>query len=461
MCNRSVHEADANSHRLRRAFRPRHVVPELGTLVTDDDHALGGRVAMTTIVMGGGLIGITTAYYLAKSGHDVTVLERNEGAGEETSFQNGALLAPGHSQSWAAPGAAWTLVKSLFQKDPALKFRFSTDPQFWRWGMKFLSNCTHDSYRKNTLRVFRCMNEGLAELRALSAETGISYEGNDNGILYLFRSERSLEERSGDWTLLRDHGLKLEKASVERCAEIEPVLEPVKSKIAGGFFSPDEEAGDAYLFTCRLAEHCVELGVNFKYSTAVSDITVDNGKVTAVNTDRGQFTADRYLLALGPHSPVLARRIGIELPIWPVKGYTASIPINGHNGAPKVGVIEEDNLVAFANLGDRLRVGGKAEFAGYDRSFTEPDFEGVFSVSKELFPNAGDYEQPKHWACLRPTSAGGPPILGETPLRNLYLNVGHGAAGWTMGCATSRAVADVMTGRKPDLDMEGLKLADL
>jgi len=411
--------------------------------------------------MGGGLIGVTTAYYLAKSGREVTVLERNAGAGEETSFQNGALLAPGHSQSWAAPGAAWTLMKSLFQKDPALRFRFSTDPQFWRWGLKFLSNCTHENYRKNTLRVFRCMNEGLTELRELSAQTGIGYEGNDNGILYLFRSLRSLEQRGGDWTLLRDHGLRLEEADVERCTQIEPALAPVKHKIAGGFFSPDEAAGDAYLFTQRLAEHCAQLGVKFEYSTAIASLAVDAGKITAVNTDKGVFTGHQYLLALGPYSPILARHVGIELPIWPVKGYTTSIPIDGHSGAPKVGVIEEDNLVAFANLGDRLRVGGKADFAGYDRSFAEPDFEGVLTVSKDLFPNAGDYDKAKHWACLRPTSAGGPPILGETSIDNLYLNVGHGAAGWTMGCATSRAVADIMNARKPSLDMEGLKLADL
>ena len=416
---------------------------------------------MATIVMGGGLIGVTTAYYLAKSGREVTVLERNAGAGEETSFQNGALLAPGHSQSWAAPGAAWTLMKSLFQKDPALRFRFSTDPQFWRWGLKFLSNCTHENYRKNTLRVFRCMNEGLTELRELSAQTGIGYEGNDNGILYLFRSLRSLEQRGGDWTLLRDHGLRLEEADVERCIQVEPALAPVKHKIAGGFFSPDEAAGDAYLFTQRLAEHCAQLGVKFEYSTAIASLAVDAGKITAVNTDKGVFTGGQYLLALGPYSPILARHVGIELPIWPVKGYTTSIPIDGHSGAPKVGVIEEDNLVAFANLGDRLRVGGKADFAGYDRSFVEPDFEGVLTVSKDLFPNAGDYDKAKHWACLRPTSAGGPPILGETSIDNLYLNVGHGAAGWTMGCATSRAVADIMNGRKPSLDMEGLKLADL
>lgn len=420
-----------------------------------------GGAQVKIIVMGGGVIGVTTAYWLAKSGHEVQVLERNGGVGEETSFQNGALLAPGHSQSWAAPGAFWTLAKSVFQKDPALRFRFSSDPQFWRWAMKFLANCTPGNYQANTLRVLRCMMAGLSELRALSADTGVSYGGNDAGILYLFRTTRSFEERHGDWALLREHGLKLEDADAERCVAIEPVLGPVKHLIGGGFFSPDEGAGDAFMFTRSLAEYCRGMGVGFAFNTTVRAIECNGRLVHAVHTDKGPVSGDAYLMALGPHSPILLRPIGLNLPIWPVKGYTASIPIDGHAGAPKVGIIEEDNLVAFANLGDTLRIGGKAEFTRYDTSYSEADFRGVMSVSKELFPNAGDYSRPRYWACLRPVSAGGPPIIGETPIANLFLNVGHGAAGWTEGCATSRAVADIVNRRKPALDMEGLRLSDL
>lgn len=413
---------------------------------------------MSTISLGGGLIGVTTAYYLAKAGREVTVIERNSGVGEETSFQNGALLAPGHSQSWAAPGAAWTLIKSLFQKDPALKFRLSADPQFWRWGLKFLQCCSAEQYRANSLRVFRCMNAGITELRELSRDTGIEYDGNDNGILYLFRSEESFEERAEDWTILEDHGLRLEQADVARCIEVEPTLEPVAEKIGGGFYSPDEGAGDAFIFTRALAERCESLGVKFEYETSVRRLNQTAGAIESIQTDRGTRSADDYVLALGPYSPILGRQVGLDLPIWPVKGYTASIPINGHNQAPRVGIIEEDNLVAFAHLGNRLRIGGKADFAGYDGSHQKSDFHGVFRVAQELFPQAGDYDRPDYWACLRPASAGGPPILGPSPVSNLYVNCGHGAAGWTMGCATSRAVADLMCGRKPDIDMEGLTL---
>jgi D-amino-acid dehydrogenase len=416
---------------------------------------------MTTIVIGGGLIGVTTAYYLARLGHEVIVLERNASAGEETSFQNGALLAPGHSHSWAAPGAVRMLLKSFFEKNSPFRFRPSLDPQMWRWGMKFLANCTDERYRANTLRTFRCMHQGLSELRALSAEIGIDYDGGDQGILYLFRTEQSYEARSGDWTLLREHGLRLEEADPDRCIEIEPALAPARDKIGGGFFSPEETAGDAFLFTQRLAEHCAGLGVGFEYSTTVTGIETHAGEVSAVLTDKGRFTGEHYLVALGPEAPRLCRHAGITLPMWPAKGYTATIPIDGHRGAPKVGVIEEDNMISMANLGDRMRLGGKAEFVGYDKSYSEKDLRSVFAVARDLFPDMGDFNRPSLWACLRPMSAGGPPILGETPVGNLFLNVGHGTAGWTEACSTSRAVADIMSGREPDLDMEGLRLADL
>ena len=200
------------------------------------------------------------------------------------------------------------------------------------------------------------------------------------------------------------------------------------------------------------------MGVKFKYNTAIQRLHKTGDTLTSIQTDNGTFTADDYVLSLGPHSPIFGRQVGLDLPIWPVKGYTASIPINGHNQAPRVGIIEEDNLVAFAHLGNRLRIGGKADFAGYDKTYVKDDFHGVFKVARDLFPQAGDYDRPEYWACLRPASAAGPPILGASPVTNLYLNCGHGAAGWTMGCATSRAVADVMCARNPDIDMEGLTL---
>ena len=412
---------------------------------------------MRIIVMGGGFIGATTGYFLAKAGHEAVIIERNAGFAEETSFQNGALLAPGHSQSWAAPGAVSTLVKSLFQRDPALRFRLSSDARFWRWAFRFLAQCTQERYRANTLRVLRCMMAGLDVLRDLSSETGIEYDGNDEGILYLFRSDESLQARAGSWTLLTEHGYVLEEASRARCVELEPALEPTRDKIAGGFFAPHDGAGDAYLFTRDLVALAKqELGLRVELETSVKEIRASGGRVEAVVTDKGEFAGDAYVLALGPYSPLYATRLGIDLPIWPIKGYTVSVSTEGFNGAPRVGIIEEDNLVAFARLDSRLRIGGKADFAGYDTSFAPADYAGVFAVARDLFPEGGDYYNPTYWACLRPVTPGGPPILGNSPLENLYLNVGHGAAGWTMGCATSKAVADIVCGQKPELDMEGL-----
>ena len=416
---------------------------------------------MRIIVLGGGLIGVTTGYFLAREGHEVVVIERNDALAAETSFQNGGLLAPGHSQSWASPGALATLVRSCFEREPALRLRLDAGSAFWGWVLPFLRQCNESAYRANTLRVMRCMTAGLDELRALRAETGIDDGGNDAGVLYVFRTERSLAEKAGSWTLLRENGLVLEEASRERCVEIEPALAPAREEIAGGFHAPGEGSGDACRFTRELAVLAKrEHGLRIELGTTIGHIRGGTAGVEAVVTDRGEFAGDAYVLAAGPESPDLVRPLGLRLPICPAKGYTMSVSTAGYEGAPRVGVIEEDNLVAFARLGDWLRIGGQAEFCGYDAGWRQANFSGVFRVARELFPEGGDYYRPHYWACLRPVTPGGPPILGASPIGNLFLNVGHGAAGWTMGCATSRAVADIVCGRRPALDMEGLAYGD-
>jgi len=414
---------------------------------------------MKVIVMGGGIIGVTTAWYLAEAGHEVTIVERREETGLETSFQNGALLAPGHSQAWASPSAPIMLLKSFFETDPALRFRLRTELSYWRWGLAFLRNCTSERYRANTLRILRVMMYGVAELRALRERTGIAYDGNDKGILYLFRTEESFAKGVAAWSLLKEHGLPLETADRQRCAVIEPALRGSLDKIGGGLFAPADGAGDALLFTRSLAKLCAAKGVMIRLDTTVTGIRCEGDRVTGIATDRGELVGDSFVVALGLESPRLTRPIGIELPIYPIKGYTATVSTEGCADAPTVGIIEEDNLVAFARLGNRLRIGGKAEFAGYDKSYTPRHFRGVFKVAEDLFPRGGDYEHPTYYACLRPVTPGGPPILGPTRYRNLHLNVGHGAAGWTEACGVSRALVDLILGRKPEIDMEGLTLS--
>jgi D-amino-acid dehydrogenase len=414
---------------------------------------------MKTIVMGGGIIGVTTAWYLAEAGHDVTIVERRENTGLETSFQNGALLAPGHSQAWASPSAPMTLLKSFFQNDPWLRFRIRSEMSYWRWGLAFLQNCTSERYRANTVRTLRIMMYGVAELRALRERTGIVYDGNDKGILYLFRTQESFDKGVAAWTLLREHGLPLETADRQRCTTIEPALKASLDKIGGGLFAPADGAGDALLFTRNLAKLAEGKGVKIRLNTTVIGIECDGDRVTRIATDKGPVSGDAFVLALGLQSPGLARTAGIDLPIYPIKGYTVTIPTDGYPEAPTVGIIEEDNLVAFARLGNRLRIGGKAEFAGYDKSYAPAQFKGVFKVAQDLFPRGGDYAKPTYYACLRPVTPGGPPILGPTRYRNLFVNAGHGAAGWTQACGACRAVVDMMLGRKPEIDMEGLTLA--
>lgn len=411
---------------------------------------------MKTIVMGGGIIGVTTAWYLAQEGHQVTILERREDTGLETSYQNGALLAPGHSQAWASPAAPKTLIKSLFQDDPALRFRIRTEPAYWRWGLEFLRNCTAEKYQANTLRIMRVMKYGVEQLRVLRDKTGITYDGNDKGILYLFRTQQTLEHGVAAWNLLKEHGLPLEEVDRAQCVAIEPALEQSKDKIAGGMFAPADGAGDALIFTHNLAKLCQGKGVDIRLNTTVTGLKRDGDRIVGVSTDKGDLAADCFVLALGLDSPDLARTVGVHLPIYPIKGYTATVSTEGYNGAPTVGIIEEDNLVAFARLGNRLRVGGKAEFAGYDKSYSPEQYKGVFKVAYDLLPQGGDYANPTYYACLRPVTPGGPPILGPTRYRNLHVNVGHGAAGWTMACGAASAVADIIAGRKPEMDMEGL-----
>jgi D-amino-acid dehydrogenase len=303
------------------------------------------------------------------------------------------------------------------------------------------------------------MMYGVEQLRALRERTGVAYDGNDKGILYLFRTQESFEKGVAAWSLLREHGLPLETVDRQKCATIEPALKGSLDKLGGGLFAPTDGAGDALLFTRNLAKLAEAKGVKIRLNTTVVGIECDGDRVTRIATDKGPVTGDSFVLALGLQSPDLARSVGIDLPIYPIKGYTVTIPTDGYPEAPTVGIIEEDNLVAFARLGNRLRVGGKAEFAGYDKSYAPEQFKGVFKVSRDLFPRGGDYAKPTYYACLRPVTPGGPPILGPTRYRNLYVNVGHGAAGWTQACGACRVVVDMMLGRKPEIDIEGLTLA--
>jgi len=412
---------------------------------------------MKVVVLGAGVVGVATAYYLAEDGHEVTVIDRNEQAASETSYGNAGLVTPGDSYAWASPAALKLFIKSLYRRDLGIKVAPRLDPRLWAWSWKFLFECTNERARINTLRKFRLTLYARQCLNALACRTRIDYDGRDRGVVYFFRSQESLDHGVAHMRLLADNGLRIEVVDRNGLAKAEPALGPAKDKLAGGIFSPMDQTGDSCKFGRNLSAWCAaEKAVRFAYRTAITGIEADGRRIARVITDKGTFEAEAYVLAMGCDSPFLARRIGVKLPIYPVKGYSATIPIRDGDMAPQIGGVDEDKLVAFSRLGNRLRVAATAEFAGYDRSHRPRDFTQLLATAKELFPRGGDYVGAEYWAGLRPMTPSSVPILGRARYDNFYLNVGHGHVGWTMCCGSGKFVADLVAGRKPEIDSEGL-----
>lgn len=412
---------------------------------------------MRVLVLGGGVIGVTTAYCLARDGHEVTVVERHSAVAAETSHANAGLLAPAHAYAWASPKAPKVLLKSLFMKDQALRLKLRADPRMWRWGMLFLAQCTEERARINTLRKVRLCLYSVERLNEVVAETGVSYDGLEKGNLYLYRSDRSLEKGIAHTAILREQGVEMRVLDRDAIAGIEPALEPVKDRIAGGLHAPGDQSGDARMFTHNLAGYCTEhMGVRLEYDTRVTALVASGDRIERVTTDRGERVADAFVLAAGHESPFLAGPIGVKLPIYPCKGYSVTVLVGQSNLSPKIGMVDEDHLVAFCPMGSRLRVTSTAEFSGYDRSHSAGDFRAMFDVAKELFPGGGDYSTPEYWAGLRPMTPTTVPIFGFARYRNLMLNVGHGHIGWTMSCGSAEVVADLLAGRDPGIDLDGM-----
>jgi len=412
---------------------------------------------MRVLVLGSGVIGVTSAYYLAKDGHEVTVIDRQAEAAAETSHANAGLIAPGHAFAWASPKAPGILWKSLFKPDQALRLKLRADPHMWSWCWLFLRQCTEERARINTIRKLKLCIYSVECLDEVVADTGVEYDALRKGNLYVYRTQESFDGGVSHMGILRDQGLELEVLDRDAVGAIEPVLAKVKSRIAGAVYSPRDQSGDARMFSRRLAAHCAEkLQVEFLYDTRIKRIETAGDKIQRVVTTRGALKADRYLLALGCDSPILGRGIGLRLPIYPVKGYSVTLPARVGEGAPGIGGVDEDNLMAWCPLGDRLRLTSTAEFSGYDRSYRAKDFRAMFSAAKALFPDAADYERPDYWAGLRPMTPEGTPILGYARYRNLLLNTGHGHIGWTMSCGSGKLTADVLAGRKPEIDLEGM-----
>lgn len=413
---------------------------------------------MRILIMGAGLAGVTAAFELLEDGHDITIVDRQPGPALETSFANAGLVAPGHAFAWGSPRAPKILMKSLFKADQPLRYKLRLDPDLWRWSLKFLRECTADKARINTQRKHRLCRYAQAALQDVMNRTGIACDNERKGLLYLHRDEASLERGIQNMKVLKDAGQELEIIDRYRAAEIDPALAETKERIAGGFFGKTDESGDAHKFVQQLAEQCAERGARFRYNTNVTAILTSGSEIEEIITDKGAMKADLYMMALGAYSPLIAKHLKETVSVYPVKGYSVTIPIDGANNPPTVGGIDEDNLFAYVRLGDRVRLTAVAEFAGYDTSYKPSDFSGMIKAARDLFPNAGDYRRPDYWACLRPMTPEGTPILGKGRHDNLIYNTGHGHMGWTMACGTARIVADLIAERTPDISMEGLTL---
>lgn len=415
---------------------------------------------MRVIVMGAGVVGVTTAWYLAREGAEVVVIDRQPGPGLETSYANAGELSYGMTSPWAAPGIPMKALKWLFMKRRPLFIWPLISPTMWLWGIQMLRNCNEDSYRINKSRMVRISNYSRDCLPDLIAETGIDYDGRAQGTLQLFRTEKQLKASKADQDILAEYESPFEVLDQDGCIAVEPALSAVREKFVGGLRLTADRTGDCRMFTVALAERCAAAGVEFRYGQTIRRIVVDGDRVTGVETEpAGLFSADAYVCAMGSFAPRILNPIGIRLPVYPVKGYSVTLPVVDDAAAPQSTIMDETHKVAITRLGDRIRVAGQAEIAGYSGRLGPHATDTVRYVVNDLFPGGGDLSKAEGWTGLRPMTPDGTPVLGATYLKNLYLNTGHGTLGWTMSAGSGKAVADLVLGRKPEIDFDGLTAA--
>ena len=409
---------------------------------------------MKVIVLGAGVIGVAAAWFLREAGHDVLVLERQPAAGMETSFANGGQISVSHAEPWANPGAIRKILKWLGRDDAPLLFRLRADPQQWLWGMKFLLECLPGRNRRNILQLVRLGLYSRANLQALRRQTGIEYHQLERGILHLYTERRDFEVAARTAALMRNLGVDRVPKSVEECVAIEPALASARKLIAGGTYAASDESGDAHVFTQRLATLCAQRGVRFEYGSPIEKIVADGDRIAGVQVAGKLARGDAYVVALGSYSPLLLRPLGVRLPIYPAKGYSVTLPVKDPSAAWTVSLSDESHKLVFARLGERLRIAGTAELTGYDTSINEVRCRAILNRTLELFPQAGDATRAEFWAGLRPATPSNVPCIGRTRYANLFLNTGHGTLGWTHACGSGRALADIVSGHRPEIDFD-------
>ena len=413
---------------------------------------------MKITILGAGVIGVTSAYYLAKAGHKVTVLDRQPGPALETSFANAGEVSFGYCSPWAAPGIPRKALKWLFMEHAPLILRPKLDAAMLSWMLKMLSNCTSERYAINKSRMLRLADYSRLALAEVRMDTNIDYDQRMQGTLQLFRTQAQLDASAKDVKALAVDGIPYEVLDPDGCIRVEPALAHVRDKMVGGLLTPKDETGDCFKFTNALADKATSMGVTFRWGVQIKALNVEAGEVKGVMTDTGLVASDAVVVALGSYSPLLVKPHGIDLPVYPVKGYSLTIPIVDAARAPESTVMDETYKIAITRLGDRIRVGGMAEISGYTNDLGQARRRTLEHSVTDLFPG-GDVSKANFWSGLRPMTPDGTPVIGATKVRNLFLNTGHGTLGWTMSCGSAKVLADIVGGRQADIETKDLAVA--
>jgi D-amino-acid dehydrogenase len=411
---------------------------------------------MTTVVLGAGAVGTATAWYLRKSGHDVVLVERQAEAAMETSWGNGGIIHASEVEPWSQPGMPTKIITWLGQENAPMLLRYGAIPHIMRWGIEFARNCTPERFRENAKSNLHLALHSLKSLQEIGAETGIDYDRATRGVLKIYRSQESLDRAQRSTDYLARHGLLYERVDSDRCVELEPALKDTKSTLAGALYFARDEVGDSNKFAQGLAAACAARGVRCRFGETVREIETSNGRVQAVVTDKGRIAADAIVVALGSFTAPMLAKNGIRAPIYPVKGVSITFKRAGWNAAPTVPVIDDSKLFGIVPIGDRMRVSGSAEIAGYDATPAVARAEAIIANASFTFPEMKhhfDISNSRVWAGLRPVSPSGTPIIGETRIRGLWINAGHGHLGWTLSCGSGRLIADLIDGRDPGIPL--------
>jgi D-amino-acid dehydrogenase len=416
-----------------------------------------GEVVMRVVILGSGVVGVASAWYLAQAGHQVTVIDRQPGPALETSAGNAGQISPGYAAPWAAPGVPLKAIKWMFQRHAPLAIRLDGSRFQLEWMWQMLRNCDMRHYQQNKSRMVRIAEYSRDCLKALRQQTGIAYEGRQGGTLQLFRTAQQYESAAKDIAVLKEAGVPYELLEAAQLAQAEPALAATQHKLTGGLRLPNDETGDCQLFTQRLAKMAADAGVEFRFNTPVDGLLQEGNKITGVQCGDERVTAEAYVVAFGSYSTALLDEI-VKVPVYPLKGYSLTIPIKDADAAPVSTVLDETYKVAITRFDDRIRVGGMAEIVGYNTKLLPARRGTLEMVVRDLYPQGGHIEQATFWSGLRPMTPDGTPIVGRTPLKNLFLNTGHGTLGWTMACGSGQLLADIISGRTPAIAADDLSV---